>query len=127
MGFEIFLDLTKLKLSEVVKIKFIDNIVVANGNLYIWTNDKSVNKKLLLSKLKRMGAEDAYCKELTVKECEDRKDFVSAWFFDNYNKSSIVRLEEEHQKELVDIQRNIQKAKELINYRIANECKKKEG
>lgn len=67
MCFELFLDLSNVKLSEIMKIKFIDNMIADNSNLYIWSNDESIDKKKLLSKLKRIGITDVYCKELSLK------------------------------------------------------------
>ena len=67
-----------------MKIKFIDNMIADNSNLYIWSNDESIDKKKLLSKLKRIGITDVYCKELSLKDVECRNDFVSAWFHERY-------------------------------------------
>ena len=52
MCFELFLDLSNVKLSEIMKIKFIDNMIADNSNLYIWSNDESIDKKKLMQKLK---------------------------------------------------------------------------
>jgi len=125
MCFELFLDLSKVKLNEIMKFKFIDNIITFNGNLYIWINDNSIDKKILLSKLKRIGITDVYCKELSLKDFDGRNDFVSTWFYEQYSENYLKRFEAEHQQELVDIQKDIQKAKDLIKQRIADE--KKEG
>ena len=125
MCFELFLDLSNVKLSEIMKIKFIDNMIADNSNLYIWTNDESIDKKKLLSKLKRIGITDVYCKELSLKDVACRNDFVSAWFHEQYTESCLKKFESEHQQELVDMQKNIQKAKDLIKQRIA--CEQKEG
>lgn len=125
MCFELFLDLSKVKLNEIMKFKFIDNIITFNGNLYIWINDGSIDKKILLSKLKRIGITDVYCKELSLKDFDGRNDFVSTWFYEQYSENYLKRFEVEHQQELVDIQKDIQKAKDLIKQRIADE--KKEG
>lgn len=125
MCFELFLDLSNVKLSKIMKIKFIDNMIADNSNLYIWSNDESIDKKKLLSKLKRIGITDVYCKELSLKDVECRNDFVSAWFHEQYTESCLKKFESEHQQELVDMQKNIQKAKDLIKQRIA--CEQKEG
>ena len=125
MCFELFLDLSNIKLSEIIKIKFIDNIIADNSNLYIWSNDESVDKKKLLSKLKRIGITDVYCKELSLKDVDYRNDFVSTWFHEQYAESCLKKFESEHQQELVDMQKNIQKAKDLIKQRVA--CEQKEG
>ena len=125
MCFELFLDLSNVKLSEIMKIKFIDNMIADNSNLYIWSNDESIDKKKLLSKLKRIGITDVYCKELSLKDVKCRNDFVSAWFHEQYTESCLKKFESEHQQELVDMQKNIQKAKDLIKQRIA--CEQKEG
>ena len=108
-----------------MKIKFIDNMIADNSNLYIWLNDESIDKKKLLSKLKRIGITDVYCKELSLKDVECRNDFVSAWFHEQYTESCLKKFESEHQQELVDMQKNIQKAKDLIKQRVA--CEQKEG
>lgn len=123
MCFELFLDLSKVKLNEIMKFKFIDNIITFNGNLYIWINDNSIDKKILLSKLKRIGITDVYCKELSLKDFDGRNDFVSTWFYEQYSENYLNRFEVEHQQELVDIQKDIQKAKDLIEQRIADEQK----
>lgn len=125
MCFELFLDLSNVKLSEIMKIKFIDNMIADNSNLYIWSNDESIDKKKLLSKLKRIGITDVYCKELSLKDVDYRNDFVSTWFHEQYTESYLKKFESEHQQELVDMQKNIQKAKNLIKQRIA--CEQKEG
>ena len=125
MCFELFLDLSNIKLSEIMKIKFIDNIIADNSNLYIWSNDESVDKKKLLSKLKRIGITDVYCKELFLKDVDCRNDFVSTWFHEQYTENYLKKFESEHQQELVDMQKNIQKAKNLIKQRVA--CEQKEG
>ena len=121
MCFELFLDLSNVKLSEIMKIKFIDNMIEDDSNLYIWSNDESIDKKKLLSKLKRIGITDVYCKELSLKDVDCRNDFVSAWFHEQYTESYLKKFESEHQQELVDMQKNIQKAKDLIKQRIACE------
>ncbi len=121
MCFELFLDLSNVKLSEIMKIKFIDNMIADDSNLYIWSNDESIDKKKLLSKLKRIGITDVYCKELSLKDVDCRNDFVSAWFHEQYTESYLKKFESEHQQELVDMQKNIQKAKDLIKQRIACE------
>ena len=123
MCFELFLDLSNVKLSEIMKIKFIDNMIADNSNLYIWSNDESIDKKKLLSKLKRIGITDVYCKELSLKDIDSRNDFVSTWFHEQYTESYLKKFESEHQQELVDMQKNIQKAKDLIKQRIADEQK----
>lgn len=123
MCFELFLDLSKVKLNEIMKFKFIDNIITFNGNLYIWINDNNIDKKILLSKLKRIGITDVYCKELSLKDFDGRNDFVSTWFYEQYSENYLNRFEVEHQQELVDIQKDIQKAKDLIEQRIADEQK----
>ena len=125
MCFELFLDLSNVKLSEIMKIKFIDNMIADNSNLYIWSNDESIDKKKLLSKLKRIGITDVYCKELSLKDVECRNDFASTWFHEQYTESCLKKFESEHQQELVDMQKNIQKAKDLIKQRVA--CEQKEG
>ena len=125
MCFELFLDLSNVKLSEIMKIKFIDNMIADNSNLYIWSNDESIDKKKLLSKLKRIGITDVYCKELSLKDVDHRNDFVSTWFHEQHTESYLKKFESEHQQELVDMQKNIQKAKDLIKQRIA--CEQKEG
>lgn len=125
MCFELFLDLSNVKLSEIMKIKFIDNMIADNSNLYIWSNDESIDKKKLLSKLKRIGITDVYCKELSLKDVDYRNDFVSTWFHEQHTESYLKKFESEHQQELVDMQKNIQKAKDLIKQRIA--CEQKEG
>ena len=125
MCFELFLDLSNVKLSEIMKIKFIDNMIADNSNLYIWSNDESIDKKKLLSKLKRIGITDVYCKELFLKDVDCRNDFVSTWFHEQYTESYLKKFESEHQQELVDMQKNIQKAKDFIKQRIA--CEQKEG
>ena len=125
MCFELFLDLSNVKLSEIMKIKFIDNMIADNSNLYIWSNDESIDKKKLLSKLKRIGITDVYCKELSLKDVDRRNDFVSTWLHEQYTESYLNKFESEHQQELVDMQKNIQKAKDLIKQRIA--CEQKEG
>ncbi|HAU84231.1 MAG TPA: hypothetical protein DCW90_01580 [Lachnospiraceae bacterium] len=125
MCFELFLDLSNVKLSEIMKIKFIDNMIADNSNLYIWSNDESIDKKKLLSKLKRIGITDVYCKELSLKDIDSRNDFVSTWFHEQYTESYLKKFESEHQQELVDMQKNIQKAKSLIKQRVA--CEQKEG
>lgn len=123
MCFELFLDLSNVKLSEIMKIKFIDNMIADNSNLYIWSNDESIDKKKLLSKLKRIGITDVYCKELSLKDIDSRNDFVSTWFHEQYTESYLKKFESEHQQELVDMQKDIQKAKDLIKQRIADEQK----
>lgn len=123
MCFELFLDLSNVKLSEIMKIKFIDNMITDNSNLYIWSNDESIDKKKLLSKLKRIGITDVYCKELSLKDIDSRNDFVSTWFHEQYTESYLKKFESEHQQELVDMQKDIQKAKDLIKQRIADEQK----
>ncbi len=123
MCFELFLDLSNVKLSEIMKIKFIDNMIADNSNLYIWSNDESIDKKKLLSKLKRIGITDVYCKELSLKDIDSRNDFVSTWFHERYTESYLKKFESEHQQELVDMQKDIQKAKDLIKQRIADEQK----
>lgn len=121
MCFELFLDLSNVKLSEIMKIKFIDNMIADNSNLYIWSNDESIDKKKLLSKLKRIGITDVYCKELSLKDVDCRNDFISTWFHEQYTESYLKKFESEHQQELVDMQKNIQKAKDFIKQRIACE------
>lgn len=125
MCFELFLDLSNVKLSEIMKIKFIDNMIADNSNLYIWSNDESIDKKKLLSKLKRIGITDVYCKELFLKDVDCRNDFVSTWFHEQYTENYLKKFESEHQQELVDMQKNIQKAKNLIKQRVA--CEQIEG
>ena len=62
---------------------------------------------------------------LSLKDVECRNDFVSTWFHEQYTESCLKKFESEHQQELVDMKKNIQKAKDLIKQRVA--CEQKEG
>lgn len=119
MGFKIFFNRDAVKVGALIEeLSKVGDTVYKNGEILIWL-DEGKSKSSLTRIFKKLGLKDYFLREITEDTIESETGFTYAWGKEHLNKLAVKKFEEEHQKELVQMQENIQKANQLLRDRIA--------